>query len=254
MTERATRLDKYEFPLWLGYADHYYRGTHDLHICCVVGDSTDFCVVVHSGVGVLGGGVPSFVYSSVCIPPGHNGPLQGGDHKRELRVSIRIGEPVEDAEEIDDSIVVPNLTRLHQLEMLDSPSFHLPGAGPPPFSVLRSLLVLPFDGVFPDALPEDREHDVAAMRPRDQGGGKMVKPGSQVVDDIGGDDPDISVLGEARELQAVDLSAALDRGGDLIRVAVRIPVDLHFEVCEVLFGPSDLLEVGRDQLGHGGAS
>jgi len=52
----AHHFDEFEFPLRLGYADHYYRAPHDLHIRCVIGDALELCVIVHATRRVLGPG------------------------------------------------------------------------------------------------------------------------------------------------------------------------------------------------------
>ena len=88
-------------------------------------------------------------------------------------------------------LVRSRIKRLDRLEECDRSVGHFARVAVPPLPILVSLLVLPLDGRFPDALPEDWERDASAFLGGDERAREMVQCRMDVVEEVPGDDGDV---------------------------------------------------------------
>ena len=213
-------------PLLSGSADGYLRGSSNLHIHCAFGE-VQLCVVLHHPP--IARVVPSSG-TAVWQVPTARGRSQTDRHYRQVGVAVFVGETIEGFEEIDFEVgVAPVLGRLQFLEDCDSSRLHFSGTGVPPLASLRSLLIVPFDTVLPNSLPENWKADVSTHFWWVESNGEVIEAGADVIDEIGGNHlgPCVDLTGE---VQSVDVLLALSPFGDRVRVAVDVVGAEPFEL------------------------
>ena len=168
--------------VWMSDANHYYRGSKNLHVHCTTRYS-DLCILLQhpplSQPRVTSMGRP------VWHLPGREGVGEPSGENWKFRVSVGIGELVDDTQAVDDFTILGSvIVGLNRLEDCDRAVSHVPSAGGPTLPLLESVLVLPWLGRFPHAAEEDGKGDAVAVLCWDHRGRKVLQPGTKVVNEV----------------------------------------------------------------------